>query len=672
MTSDFQELLNKLSPEKRALFQRRLQEQHASGIELGSIARRQNSGPCELSFAQELMWLLAQLVDPGAYHVPRAMRIQGPLNVEALHYALNQVVARHEILRTTYRIVNGRPMQFISPSSSVDIARFNLSNFPPRNRQLEADRILIEEGRRPFDLSRDVLLRAVLIEMAPQDCLLLLVTHHIASDGESRDVFFREIQVFYTAFIESKRPHLPELPIQYADYAAWQRNLLTGEFLEQLLSYWKKHLAGAPRLLTFPSDRPRPAVQSFEGAAHTISFPAGLLSALKKLSREEGATLFMTGLAAVSTLLFRYSGQSDIVIGTPVSGRNRTEVEPLIGYFSNSVALRINHSSNPTFRQLIKQAREVALGAFSHQELPFERLVVELQPQRDLSYSPIYQVMISVGEQWRKALDLPALRVSMLPVDLGTAKFDLNLGMGMKEAQVWGGMLTYCTALFDPSTIMRMFGHLQNLLEGIVENPDQRIQSLPMLSETERRRMVSEWNSTAVKFPVGKTIHELVEEQVERIPDSIAVSFGQDVLSYRELDARANQLAHYLRSRSVGPEFSVGIYLNRSLLLPVALLAVLKAGGVCVPLDPAYPSERVAQMMDDLHGPLVLTQSGLSANLQGTGAKLVLLSDDWSGVAAENRSRPTNQIAAQDLAYIIFTSGSTGRPRGVKLTHAGL
>ena len=668
--SDLHAAISTLSPEKRILLEQRLRKKNSES-RLEPVPRRQIASPSQLSFAQELMWLLDQLVDCGAYHVPRAMRIQGPLNVEALQHALNRVVERHEILRTNYRTVDDTPLQVVSQSASVEIRHFDLSTLPAADREQRAGRLLFEEGRKRFDLTRDLLLRSLLLKMDADNHILMLMTHHIASDGESREVLFRDLHAYYDAFLKHTRPQLPELGIQYADFAVWQRQCLTGETLDRLLTYWRKQLDGAPKLMKFPTDHHRPPLQSFEGSAKTLTFPACLLSAFKDLSHQERTTLFMTTLAAFATLLSRYSGQTDVVIGTPVSGRSRTEFEPLIGYFSNTLALRVDLSGNPTFRELMARVREVSLGAYSHQELPFERLV-ELQPERDVSYNPIFQAMFSVGEQWRKPLTLPGLQVTMVPVDLHTAKLDMNLGLGMNEEQKWSGMLTYCTALFEGSTIDRVFGHFQNLLEAVVANPEERIMSLRLLSERERHRVVVEWNDTKTPLPQARTIHRRVEEQVERTPDATAVTCHGESLTYRHLNGRSNQLAHFLRERGVGPEVPVGIYLRRSLNLPVALLGVLKAGGACVPIDPDYPQERIALMLQEVDAPILVTEADLKANMQEVTSEAIYLPRDWQDFEGGSDDNPVDGASADNLAYVIFTSGSTGRPRGVELSHLGL
>jgi amino acid adenylation domain-containing protein len=646
-------------------------EKRAAAAKAQIIPRRTTTGPCPLSFAQELMWLLDHLIDTSAYHVPRALRIKGPLNTEALEYALDQIVARHEILRTTYREVDGRPLQFIQESAKVSVQHIDLSAVEPQERESEATRILVEEGRHKFDLAKDLMLRVLLLRLAEEDHILLLLSHHIASDGQSKAALFRELKQFYVAHCSKRSPNLPALPIQYADFATWQREWMQGEVLQKHLEYWKSQLAGAPTLLELPTDRPRPAQQSFEGARQFLRCPDGMLDSFKTLSRAEGTTLFMTMLAAFGTLLYRWSGLEDMLIGTPVSGRNRTELEPLIGYFSNSVVLRLALHGDPTFRELMRGIKDMSLSAYSHQDLPFEKLVVELQPDRDLSYSPMYQVMFSVGEQKDLGLDLPGLQITPIIIDRKIAKFDMTLGMTEFHKDLMCN-IEYCSALFEAKTMERLANHFQNLLQGIMHNPDQRISALPLLSDAQQREMIFQWNAVHRDYPRNIFVLDLFEQHAAQIPDATAVVYEDKSLSYRELNERSNQLARYLKKRGVGPEVRVAICVERSLDMIVGVLGIMKAGGAYVPLDAMYARERLPVILQDAECPVLLTQSSLRQTVTPTTTEIIALDSDWARISQESRDNLPHDITADTLAYVVYTSGSTGVPKGVMIDHSSL
>ena len=447
-------------------------------------------------------------------------------------------------LRTRFETVAGRPVQVIEPVTSVEMPFIDLSAEPQR--EAEVMRLCREEARRPFDLGRDLMLRARLFRLEPGRHALFLNLHHIAADGWSVGVLLRELGSLYEAFCKGQASPLAELPIQYADFAAWQRDWLQGEVLEKQLGYWRTQLAGAPALLELPTDRSRPARQSYRGATETAVFPSSLLKAVKALSQQEGASLFMTLLAAFQTLLSRYSGQEDITVGSPIAGRNRMELEGLIGFFVNTLVLRGDLSGNPTFRELLRRTKEVTLGAYAHQDLPFEKLVEELQPERNLSYSPLFQVMFTLENTSAVPAQLGGLGLNLEWIPSATSKFDLSMFMS-EGADGLKAEVEYCTDLFDAGTIRRMLGHYQVLLEGIVANPDAHIGELPLLTEAERHQLLVEWNQTEVDYPRDKCIHQLFEEQVERTPDAVAVVFEDQQLTYRELNERSNQLAHHLR-----------------------------------------------------------------------------------------------------------------------------
>ena len=552
---------------------------------------------------------------------------------------LDIIVARHEVMRTTFASTNGSPVQVIGKSRSVDLPVIDLSEWPVAKREAEIQRLIVEKTQLPFNLSEDLMLRATLLRLGEREHVLLLVTHHIASDGWSSGILSRELTILYEALSIGMPSPLSELPIQYADFAVWQRQWLQGEVLESQLSYWKQQLGGSTAVLELPTDRPRPPVQTFRGARQSTVLPTSLTEALKELSQQEGVTLFMTLLAAFQTLLYRFTSQDDIVVGSPIAGRNRVEIEGLIGFFVNTLVLRTNLSGNPSFRELLSRVREVALGAYAHQDLPFEKLVEELHPERSLSHTPLFQVLFVLQNAQMSAMELQGLTLSPLRVDSETAKFDLSLYMVDTE-QGLIGTLEYNTDLFDATTITQMLGHLQTLLEGIVANPEQRLSHLPLLTAAEQHQLLVEWNDTKKIYPQDKCLHHLFEVQVERTPDAIAVVSDDMELTYRELNCRANQLAHYLKSMGVMPEVLVGICMERSLEMIVGLLGILKAGGAYLPLDPAYPKEHLAFILEDAQVPVLLTQNRLLQRLPKQGARVVCLDTDWETMARESKAAP--------------------------------
>ena len=627
-------------------------------------------GDLPLSFAQQRLWFLDQLEpNSSAYNFLSAQRLNGSLDIGALDQSLNEIVRRHEALRTTFSTVGGQPVQKISPSLSLPLTLVDLSHLPDSEREAEVGELSNEEAQRPFDLAHGPLVRATLLRLNDEDHVLLLTIHHIVSDGWSMGVLFRELSVLYEAFSNGNPSPLEELPVQYADFAQWQRNWLQGEVLEIQLGYWKTHLDNNPTLQLL-TDRPRPAVQSYRGATQSIALSRELIEALKTLSRQQGVTLFMTLLGAFQSLLYRYTGQDDVVVGSPIAGRNRTEIEGLIGFFVNNLVLRTDFSRNPTFKEILSRVREVALGAYAHQDVPFEKLVEALQPERNLSHSPLFQIMFAVENVPTQLLELSGLAVSPVDIKGGTAKFDLQLSIA--DEQAFKAKVQYNTDLFDALTITRLLGHFQTLLEGIVADPDQRISELPMLSEAEKRQLLIEWNDTRTSYPRDKCIHQLFEEQVERTPNATAVVFEDGQLTYRELNKRANQLAQYLRKLGVGPEVLVGICVERSLEIIIGLLGILKAGGAYVPLDPAYPKERLAFMLDDTQAPVLLTQQRLIETLPEHNARVVCVDRDWKEIEKEAEESPDNKVTAENLAYVIYTSGSTGKPKGVEVPHRGI
>jgi amino acid adenylation domain-containing protein len=670
--SDIARRIANLSPEKRALLEQRLLKEKATVVASPSIPRRGEITPCPLSFAQQRLWFLDQF-EPASplYNISQVVRLHGLLNVNALQKTLDALVARHEALRTTFAVVDGTPVQVIALSRKVELAVHNLREELMEEREAVLHRVLTEETQRPFDLTRDVMLRATVFHLAEQEHVLLLVMHHIASDGWSMGIFFRELTVCYTAFVNGQSLSLPPLPIQYADYAVWQRQWLQGEELAKQVAYWRRQLAGMPSLLELPTDYPRPAVQTYHGTRYHFLFTRSLANSLTALSRQEGVTLFMLLLAAFQVLLQRYTRQEDIVVGSPIAGRTRAETEGLIGFFVNTLVLRTDCAGNPTFRELLRRVREVALEAYAHQDLPFERLVEEVQPERTLSYSPLCQVIFALQNAPSHALELAGLTISPVEIDTGTAKFDLSLFLREEEDGL-RGTLEYNTDLFEAATVRRMREHYQTLLAGIVANPDERIATLPLLTAIERQQLLVEWNTTQTASPRAACIQQLFEAQVARTPEAVAVVYGEQHLTYHELNCRANQLAHYLRTLGVGPEVLVGLCVERSLEMIVGVLGTLKAGGAYVPLDPTYPQERLAFMLTDTQAPVLLTQAGVVERLPKHGARVVCLDTGWARIAQEETMNPLCQTTADSLAYVIYTSGSTGTPKGTCIPHRGV
>ncbi len=642
------------------------------GLMTPPITPVEQEGELPLSYAQQRLWFLDQW-EPGgaAYNLPVAYRLEGALDEAALEQSLDEIVHRHQALRTTFETVNGHPIQVIAPDLDVKLRVVELCELPETEREAEVRRMIDAEAQQPFNLREGPLLRATLLRLGEREHVLLLTMHHIVSDGWSMGIFVRELMAFYRRFSTGEGAPLPELPVQYKDFAVWQREWLRGEVLETQLGYWKQQLDKAPALLELATDRPRPAVQSFRGARQPLVLPTALTETLESLSRQEGVTLFMTLLAAFKTLLHRYTGQGDIVVGSPIANRNRAEIEGLIGFFVNSLAMRTDLSDDPSFRELLGRVREVTMDAYAHQDLPFERLVEELRPERDPGYNPIFQVMFVLQNAPLKDLDLAGVTLGELESDSGTVKFDLTLVMTETERGV-EGKFGYNTDLFDAETIARMASHFQTLVEGIAADPERRLADLPLLKSTERRRLLDEWNETRVIYPHTECIHQLFEEQAARTPDAIAVTSGEKHCTYRELDRRANQLAHHLRGLGVGPDVLVGISVERSPEMVVGLLGILKAGGAYVPLDPAYPRERLAFMARDSQLAILLTQQGLRRNLPAGDARVICLDSDWNVIGQENAENPGPRATARNQVYVIYTSGTTGKPKGVQVEHRSL
>ncbi|HEU0054725.1 MAG TPA: condensation domain-containing protein, partial [Longimicrobium sp.] len=554
--------------------------------EPGAIRPRGSDAPAPLSFAQERLWFIDRL-EPGSttYNLPAALRLTGALDEQALGRALGEIVRRHETLRTVFAEVDGSPAQVIVPFDGFALSVEDLSGLGEAEREAAVRRRAGEEAARPFNLAAGPLVRAGLLRLGEEEHVLLLSMHHIVSDGWSMGVLFRELSALYAAYRGGGESPLSELPVQYADYAVWQREQLSGEVLDRQLAYWKERLAGAPELLELPTDHSRPPVRTYRGATAPVELSPELLERLQRLGRSEGATLYMTLLGAFQVLLSKYAGSEDVVVGSPIAGRTRGEVEELIGFFVNTLVLRTDLGGDPSFREVLGRVREATLGAYEHQEVPFEKLVAELQPERSLSHSPLFQVMFALQDAAGGGSALPGLEVSGVGAAMEIARFDLSLALST-TAQGLRGVLNYSTDLFERGTIDRMLGHLARVLEQVADDADMRLSRLAWLGEAERALVLEAWNDTAAEVPADQCIHQLFEGQAARTPDAVAVRFEDESLTYRELNARANRLAHHLVRLGVGPEVRVGVLMERSLEMVVSLLAVLKAGGAYVPLDP--------------------------------------------------------------------------------------
>jgi len=659
-----------LSPEKRALLESRLNGRHASA-QSGAIPRRPTHDTTPLSSAQERLWFLDQYEPANPiYNRPLALRLAGSLDIVALEQSLSEIVRRHDILRTTFPSSAGQPRQVVTPPSAITLAVVPLPPHAEGQRETALQRCMSEEGKHSSDLARGPLWRALLLRLHDDEHILLITLHHIISDGWSDGVLSRELGILYNTFVTGQPATLPELPIQYGDYAAWQHDRLASGVFDEHLAYWRDHLAGAPTVLDLPTDRHRPPTQTFRGATYSTLLPTALLEALKRLSQDENATLYMTLLAAFHTLLHRYTGRDDILVGSPIAGRTHVETEPLIGFFVNTLVLRGDLSGDPSFRELLARTRETALDAYAHQDLPFERLVADLQPPRDPGRNPLVQVLFTLQNAPRTDFQLAGLTAHPLRVDTGTAKFDLSLFM-IETLEGAHAAFEYNTDLFDAPTIARLADHFRTLLEGVVADPDQPISALPLLTDAERRQLLVDWNNTRTDYPHDTCIHELFAAQAARTPDAIAVVYEDDQLTYAELDQRANQLAHYLRRRGVGPDVLVGLCVERSVEMVVALLGILKAGGAYVPLDPAYPAERLAFMLQDSQAPVLLSQQWLRDRLPAYDGAIVLIDAD-AAIAAAPVEAPPDGATPATLAYVLYTSGSTGRPKGVRIPHRAL
>ncbi|WP_310489900.1 amino acid adenylation domain-containing protein, partial [Chamaesiphon sp. VAR_69_metabat_338] len=650
------------------------------------ISRSQN---LPLSFAQQRLWFLDRLMpNHPFYNIPLALNLTGSLakpplcgiDTAALEQTFNEIVRRHEALRTKIAIDAGQPVQVICPTLTIPLPVIDLQQLPPAERESRARQLAIEATQHPFNLSTDPLLRVKLLRLEQTRSILLLTLHHIVADGWSMGVLMNEIASLYPAFANNRPSPLPELPIQYADFAHWQRECLQGEVLATQLGYWQQQLDGIS-MLDLPTDRPRLAAQTYQGARYPLQLSKSLSLALLALGQQEGVTLFITLLAAFQVLLYRYTQQSDIAIGSPIANRNRSEIEGLIGFFVNSLVLRTDLSGNPTFQEVLSRVKDVALGAYAHQDLPFEKIVEELHPERNLNQNPLFQVVFALQNAPMTALELPDLTLSPLPFETETTRFDLELHLWEPNTQngLWAdssegisGFIIYSTDLFDEATIARMVGHFQILLEGVVANPEHQIAHLPLLSKSELDNVLVKWNDTQLDYPQDKLVHQLFENIAHQYPDAIALVAEDEQLTYKELNIRSNKLAHHLTKFGVKAEILVGLCVERSIDLVVGMLGILKAGGAYVPIDPTYPSERLNLIIQDAKISVLLTRECWRERVENCDIRVICVDKDWESIDREPEANLAHQVGLNNLAYVIYTSGSTGTPKGVEIEQRGL
>jgi amino acid adenylation domain-containing protein len=638
------------------------------------IPRSNDKLSMPLSTAQQQIWLHSRLVpNVSFYNEPVTFLRDGPLHLRALERTFTEIVRRHSAWRTSFTVRDGEPIQVVNPPAPMRFPAVDLSNLPFSQREPEALRLASEMAVQPFDLSRDPLFRGLVVHLSETEHRLFLALHHIVFDGYSISrVLLPELVALYSAYSSGQTPALDELAIQYSDFAVWQQGWLARQSNgSSQLEYWRNQLAGELPVLQLPTDRTRTPVPSLLGASEPINIERDLSASLNRLGRSESATLFMTLLAAFAVLLQRYTSSSDITIGTASSGRKRVELEGLLGCFINPVALRIDLSGGPTFRELLRRARTTTLEALSNDDVPFTEVVNAVRSNHTFSSHPLFQVLLTLEPSPVTAADGWNVSLTQPGVDTGTSRFDLSLELDNRFDGIVG-RLRYSTDLFDRETILRLKGNLATLLNSIASNPDQRISKLRMLTAQEERQISVDWNTTAGELYSEELLHHLFMRQAERTPDAIALTVGSDHLTYRELDARTNQLANYLRERGVRPEKSVGLYLEPSIEMILATLAVLKAGGVCVPLDPSYPTERLSYAIEDAQLQLLLTKQPLRAQLPCADDTILCLDSGLEKIAQSASTPVLSSCTPQNLAYVIYTSGSTGKPKGVLINHCNL
>ena len=667
--ADTNECIANLLPEKRTLLEKGLAQSFAAKDRPVPLLHSGAGVPVP-SFGQELLWLLEQNESGTArYNNCFALHLNGDVKLAALKNAWGAVVDRHETLRTRYINADGRLQIDFSAAPEVPIPVTDFSGIEHNKREDLLSAALHAEANRPIDLGRDPVIRTVLYRLGECEHVLQVTIHDVAFDGWSTGVLFRDFAAFYNAAVTGTAAQLPELPFAYSDYARWQREQCTGPEKERLVSYWKNHLQGSSFTLQLPTDRPRPALQTFRGAVRGYSVPAPFATAIKELCMREQVTPFMVALAALYALLARYSGRADILIGSPIAARSRIETEDLVGFFTNTVILRGDLNGDPTFRELLQRVRQTTLGAYAHQDLPLELLIDQINPELDRSRSALFQVMLVFQSAPTQISELHGLESSVREVGTETSKFDFTIEL-RPSGEALEATIEYNTDLFDADTIDRLWGHLTSYLQNASAAPEQKAAAISLLTSAERQQLLVDWNNTAAEFPgKGLCLHQLIENQAARTPDQVALVFERQKLTYGELNHRANQLAHHLQGLAVGPDTLVGLFMERSLEMIVGLLGILKAGGAYVPMDPAYPKERLAFILEDSKAPIVLTQKSLMDKLPNFSGQTVCLDSGWAQITNQPQENPVSLVKPENLAYTLFTSGSTGRPKGVALEH---
>ena len=658
-----------LSAEELELLSYMLEE---AGVDVGqqqTIPRRTHNENLPLSFAQARLWFLDQL-EPGtsAYNITFALKLVGVMQTAMFVRCLNLIVQRHEILRTTFSVVDGDPIQVIAPTTELHIPVIDLQSISQDDRTHLAQQCAYHAAQQSFDLTHGPLLQAVLVRLTNDEHIVLLIVHHIVFDGWSTGILMRELLGLYDALVADEPLPLPELPIQYADFALWQQEQLRNESLQEQMIYWKEKLADTSLILDLPTDHPRPPVQTFHGRNHRFHIPSATVDGLQALGQQEGATLFMTLMTSFMTLLYRYTQQHDLRVGSPIAGRRVHELEGLIGCFVNMLVMQSALKGQLPFREALQQVREVALEAFANQDLPFEQLVEELQPARDMSRNPLFQVMLVLQNAPTTNLERAGLRFEPIEFERTNARFDLSFFLREFPDGIHG-IAEYATDLFDEATVVRLTDHFYNILESVIKNPDQRLSDIPILSAKEQQQLLYDWNATTTTLTPHDSLVTLFETQVVETPDAVAVVDQHQTLSYASLNAESNRLAHQLQALDIGPEARVGIYVERSTALLISLLGVLKVGGTYVPLDPTYPPDRLAFILDNAQAQVLITQETLASTLPHHQAQIVSLDGDAATIAYQSADNLSQTITPDHVAYVIYTSGSTGRPKGVQISH---